>query len=160
MPAATYLQSRLVRAGLVLFVAGSGPLLAVIAASSLGLTRDPNPNPIGLGLLAAVTFWPSLIMVAVGAWRASRHPAASAVRSPVNVTARKATTHVAARSPTASPLLLAARAAAALLGAALLWTGLGGVRRGEGRGAASVVVLGMVALSWSVFGRLPDWYRR
>jgi hypothetical protein len=48
-----------------LLVLGSGPLLAIIAAASMGLTKDPNPNPIGPGLLAALTFWPSIIMIIV-----------------------------------------------------------------------------------------------
>jgi hypothetical protein len=49
--------------GLVLFICGTGPLLAIIAAASLGLTRDPDPNPIGPGLLAFVTFWPSVTLM-------------------------------------------------------------------------------------------------
>jgi hypothetical protein len=51
--------------GLALLIAGSGPLLTVIASS-----RDPNPNPIGWGLLAFVTFWPSVVLIVVG-WRRS-----------------------------------------------------------------------------------------
>jgi hypothetical protein len=46
--------------GLGLFVVGTGPLLAVILLSALGLTKDPNPNPIGFGLLAFLTFYPSV----------------------------------------------------------------------------------------------------
>jgi hypothetical protein len=52
--------------GFWLFVAGCGPLLAIITAASLGLTRDPNPNPIGLGLLAGLTFWPAVILIVIG----------------------------------------------------------------------------------------------
>jgi hypothetical protein len=51
--------------GLVLLIVGTGPLLAIIVLSS-----DPNPNPIGPGLLAFVTFWPSVILIGVG-WRRS-----------------------------------------------------------------------------------------
>jgi len=51
--------------GLALLIVGTGPLLAVI-----GFSRDPNPNPIGPGLLAFVTFWPSVILMVVG-WRRS-----------------------------------------------------------------------------------------
>lgn len=65
-------RNRLFRAGFILFVVGSGPLLAIIAAASLGLTRDPNPNPVGFGILAMLTFWPSIGLMAVGFWRASR----------------------------------------------------------------------------------------
>jgi hypothetical protein len=37
---------------------GSGPLLGIIVAAKLGLTHDPNPNPIAFGILAGLTFWP------------------------------------------------------------------------------------------------------
>ena len=47
-----YRDSWLVRTGVTLLVIGSGPLLLVIAAADLGLTRDPNPNPVGFGILA------------------------------------------------------------------------------------------------------------
>ena len=43
--------SRLFWGGLALLVAGTGPLLLVVVAAELGLTSDPNPNPIGFGLL-------------------------------------------------------------------------------------------------------------
>ncbi len=46
--------------GLILFVVGSGPLLVIILLAALGMTRDPNPNPVGLGILAFLTFWPSV----------------------------------------------------------------------------------------------------
>jgi hypothetical protein len=58
-------RSKLFRAGLILFVVGSGPLLLIMAAASLGLTRDPNPNPVGFGMLAALTFWPAIAMMAI-----------------------------------------------------------------------------------------------
>jgi hypothetical protein len=64
--------SRLFRRGLLLFILGSGPLFAVIAAAKLGLTRDPNPNPIGFGILAMFTFWPAVGMMAIGLWTAWR----------------------------------------------------------------------------------------
>ncbi len=48
-----FLESWLVRVGLAVFVLCPLPLVGVIAASSLGLTSDPNPNPIGFGLLFA-----------------------------------------------------------------------------------------------------------
>ncbi len=32
----------------------------------LGVTRDPNPNPVGLGILAVLAFWPSVLLVIVG----------------------------------------------------------------------------------------------
>jgi hypothetical protein len=30
------------------------------------VTNDPNPNPVGFGILAFLTFWPSVILVIVG----------------------------------------------------------------------------------------------
>ena len=38
----------------------------VIALASLGFTKDPNPNPVMLGILAFLTFWPSVILMLVG----------------------------------------------------------------------------------------------
>jgi len=61
-----YWDSKLVKVGTVLFVVGSGPLLLIIAAADLGLTKDPNPNPVGFGILAGLTFWPSIIMIIAG----------------------------------------------------------------------------------------------
>jgi hypothetical protein len=66
------MRSRLVRVGLVLLLLGTGPLLFIIAAAAVGLWPDPDPNPIGPGLLAAVTFWPAVICIAVGVVRARR----------------------------------------------------------------------------------------
>jgi len=57
--------SKLFWAGLILLIVGITPLLAVILFS-----RDPNPNPIGFGLLFFVTFWPAIIMIVVG-WNRS-----------------------------------------------------------------------------------------
>jgi hypothetical protein len=62
----TRLTSRLLWIGLALFVLGSGPLLITILLASLGLTRDPNPNPVGFGILALFTFWPSVILIVIG----------------------------------------------------------------------------------------------
>lgn len=58
--------SRLFWIGLALLVLGTGPLLLIVVAAELGLTSDPNPNPIGPGLLAFVTFWPAVILIAWG----------------------------------------------------------------------------------------------
>lgn len=64
-----YLSNRLVRWGLVLLVVGAAPLWVIIIAAELGLWPDPNPNPIGPGLLFFFTFWPALAMILVGAIR-------------------------------------------------------------------------------------------
>lgn len=63
------LADRLVRWGLALLVVGTGPLCAIILAAALGLWPDPNPNPIGPGLLAFFTFWPALTLIGVGVLR-------------------------------------------------------------------------------------------
>jgi hypothetical protein len=51
---------------LILLAFGATPLLAVILLSR----DDLNPNPIGFGLLAFVTFWPAIIMIVIG-WNRS-----------------------------------------------------------------------------------------
>jgi hypothetical protein len=61
-----YLRSKLVLIGLGLLVLGSGPLWGIILAAELGLLSDPNPNPIGPGLLAFFTFWPAVICLVAG----------------------------------------------------------------------------------------------
>ena len=58
---------RLTWLGLAGAVLGTGPLVAVIVAAGLGWTDDPNPNPVGFGMLAACTLVPSLVLAAVGA---------------------------------------------------------------------------------------------
>jgi hypothetical protein len=61
-----YLQAGLVRLGLGLLIFGSGPLLAIIVLAAVGVWPDPNPNPIGPGILAFLTFWPGLAFLIVG----------------------------------------------------------------------------------------------
>jgi hypothetical protein len=72
-----YLGSKLVRIGLALLILGSAPLWGIILAAKLGLWPDPNPNPIGPGLLFVVTFWPAVLLIGVGVARVRyqrRHP--------------------------------------------------------------------------------------
>jgi hypothetical protein len=64
--------NRLFKIGFWLFVLGTGPLLAIIVLAGIGLWPDPNPNPIGPGLLAFLTFWPSVACMIVGAIRARK----------------------------------------------------------------------------------------
>ena len=66
--------NRLFKIGFWLFVIGSGPLLAIIVLAGIGLWPDPSPNPIGLGLLAFFTFWPSIICMIIGAVQAMKTP--------------------------------------------------------------------------------------
>ena len=56
----------LVWVGLATAVLGSAPLLSVIAAAKIGVLDDPNPNPVGLGILAACTFWPGIALAGIG----------------------------------------------------------------------------------------------
>ncbi len=67
-----YLRSRLVRAGVVLLLLGTGPLVGFITYAKLGFYHDPNPNPVYLGILAWLTFWPSVFLIGFGMLRASR----------------------------------------------------------------------------------------
>ncbi len=70
-----YFQSRLFKIGFWLFILGCGPLLGIIILAAVGLWPDPNPNPIGPGLLAFFTFWPAVICMALGSarvWRQSK----------------------------------------------------------------------------------------
>jgi hypothetical protein len=59
----------LFKVGVTMLALGSGPLLAIIALAAVGLWPDPNPNPIGPGLLAFLTFWPSVICIVVAVAR-------------------------------------------------------------------------------------------
>jgi hypothetical protein len=50
--------------GIILFALGSSPLLAVIGFDALGLIEAGNP--IGPGILAFLTFWPSIVLIIIG----------------------------------------------------------------------------------------------
>ncbi len=52
--------------GVVVFALGSGPLLITVLLARLGLTGDPNPNPVGFGIMAMLTFYPSIALVLGG----------------------------------------------------------------------------------------------
>jgi hypothetical protein len=56
----------LIGSGFVLLCVGSGPLLGIMAAAKLGLTRDPNPNPVFEGMLAGFTFIPAIVLLICG----------------------------------------------------------------------------------------------
>ena len=70
--ASGYWQSWWVRAGIGLLIVGIGPLVFIIVAAAIGLWPDPNPNPIGPGLLFFFTFWPAVLCVVVGVFRVRR----------------------------------------------------------------------------------------
>jgi len=67
-----YWQSRWIQVGVGMLVVGTAPLLFIIVAAAVGLWPDPNPNPIGPGLLFFFTFWPAILCIVVGAIRVRR----------------------------------------------------------------------------------------
>ncbi len=54
-------DSWMFRIGLLLLILGCSPLLVVGLAAELGITKDPNPNPVGFGIMFMFSFWPGLI---------------------------------------------------------------------------------------------------
>jgi hypothetical protein len=70
-----YLANRWFKIGFWMAVIGWGPLLAIVALASIGLWPDPNPNPIGPGLLFFFTSWPALILMVVGVIQVRRERA-------------------------------------------------------------------------------------
>ena len=64
-----YLRSLWVRASLVVIALCTLPLLVVgMFGYQLGLTSDPNPNPVGLGLLFLTGAVLGAILAAIGAF--------------------------------------------------------------------------------------------
>ena len=61
-----YLANTWFKLGLGLAILGWGPLLAIILLAAIGLWPDPNPNPIGPGLLFFFTFWPAVVCLIIG----------------------------------------------------------------------------------------------
>jgi hypothetical protein len=73
----TLWSNRLFKIGAIIALVGWTPLLAIILLAAIGLWPDPNPNPIGPGLLFFVTFWPAVICLGTGtfqAWRRRGQP--------------------------------------------------------------------------------------
>lgn len=62
-----YLRSWWVRIGLVALVVGATPLLTIGLAAKVGLWPDPNPNPIGAGLLFTGLGLIATVCLAIGA---------------------------------------------------------------------------------------------
>jgi hypothetical protein len=69
-----YFSNTLFKIGFWLFVIGTGPLVSIIALAAVGVWPDPNPNPIGPGMLCFFTFWPSIICMAIGAYQTKTKP--------------------------------------------------------------------------------------
>jgi hypothetical protein len=74
MPAKNpYLQNSLIRIGLILVLIGWTPLCGIVLLAALGLWPDPNPNPIGPGLLFFFTAWPAIICQGIGGYQVRRN---------------------------------------------------------------------------------------
>lgn len=67
-----YRKNRFVQIGFWLLVIGAGPLFGIILLAEIGLWPDPNPNPIGPGLLFFFTFWPAVICMGIGVFQVWR----------------------------------------------------------------------------------------
>jgi hypothetical protein len=52
-----YFGNRLFKIGAIIALVGWTPFLAILLLAEVGLWPDPNPNPIGPGLLFFFTFW-------------------------------------------------------------------------------------------------------
>lgn len=52
--------------GILLVIFGWGPLYLIIFLAQIGVYPDPNPNPIGPGLLYFFTFLPAVICLTIG----------------------------------------------------------------------------------------------
>ena len=66
-----FLSDRLFLIGAAVVILGSLPLLAILFLAKIGLWPDPNPNPVGPGILVFVTFWPGVLLMAVGIFRSA-----------------------------------------------------------------------------------------
>jgi len=62
-----YLSNRWFKVGFWIFILGGAPLWSIVLLAAIGLWPDPNPNPVGPGLLFFLTAWPGLICMAIGA---------------------------------------------------------------------------------------------
>ena len=70
-----YLKNIWVKIAFVLVVFGWGPLWVIVMLAAIGLWPDPNPNPIGPGLLFFFTFWPAVICAGIGVFQVRRQRA-------------------------------------------------------------------------------------
>lgn len=66
-----FLSDKLFKIGAAVVILGSAPLLFILLMSKIGLWPDPNPNPVGPGLLVFVTFWPGVLLMAAGIFRSA-----------------------------------------------------------------------------------------
>jgi hypothetical protein len=59
-------KNRWTRIGLLLVLIGWTPLWGIVLLAAIGWWPDPNPNPIGPGLLFFVTAWPAIFCLGRG----------------------------------------------------------------------------------------------
>jgi hypothetical protein len=52
--------------GIAVLALGVGPLVGILLAARMGWTSDPNPNPIGPGMLAMCSAPAGLVLAALG----------------------------------------------------------------------------------------------
>lgn len=64
-------SNRLFKIGLAILLLGAAPLIGIIVLAKIGIWPDPDPNPIGPGLLFFFSFWPGVILMCVGFIRGS-----------------------------------------------------------------------------------------
>jgi hypothetical protein len=67
-----YFGNRLFKIGAIIALVGWTPFLAILLLAEVGLWPDPNPNPIGPGLLLFFTFWPAVICLGIGTFQVWR----------------------------------------------------------------------------------------
>jgi hypothetical protein len=133
-----------IRIGLGLIIFGWGPMLAVILLSSIGLWPDPNPNPIGLGLLCAASFFPAVICITIGILRACRSSADESPESPSGIMQQSFSSSAAGRW-----MLIVG-------GILLAFYGLSALTQGNNsRGAAACIILGVFLAHWGISGKMP-----
>jgi hypothetical protein len=147
-----YIGNRWVKIGLVLVVLGWGPLFAIIGLASIQLWPDPDPNPVGPGLLFFVTFWPAVICLGIGAVQVARRRKQAALDPATELLPRAQDTEWIS-----NPVV---RALAGIVAIILIVKGAMSLPHGGGRGAAAALVLGVGAIYWALAGRLPTWLRR
>lgn len=131
---------------------GWTPLLAIGLLAAVGLWPDPNPNPIGPGLLLFFTFWPAVICLGVGIVQVRR----ACARAPA---AADGGSGISSWGDLVR--LPASRVLIGLLGLLLLAWGLKHLfNPTEGRSPGGALLLAVVAFYWAVRGKIPDWARR
>jgi len=70
-----FLSNRWSIIGIALVVLGWSPLWIIVALAALGLWPDPDPNPVGPGLLFFFTSWPAIICLGIGTVQTLRREA-------------------------------------------------------------------------------------